>query len=43
MGSVTIGHNEFSGLAQEKSINNHAEKNIDMECAMGSITVKFTE
>ena len=43
LGSVTIGHNEFSGLAQEKSINNHAAKNIDMECAMGNITVKFTE
>lgn len=40
-GSITIGNHEYSGLAQEQSINNNASKSIDLECAMGNVKVEF--
>lgn len=40
-GNIAIGDDEYSGLAQEKSINNNASKNIDLECAMGNVEVEF--
>ncbi len=40
-GNIAIGGDEYSGLAQEKSINNNASKNIDLECAMGNVDVMF--
>lgn len=43
MGSVTVGKSEYSGIAQERSVDNDAAKDLELECSMGSITVKFTE
>ena len=40
-GNITVGNHEYSGLAQEQSIDNHAEKSIELECAMGNVEVKF--
>lgn len=43
MGSVAIGNAEYSGIAQERSVDNDAAKELELECSMGSITVKFAE
>ncbi len=43
MGHVSIGDDSFAGLAQERTIQNNADKNMDVECAMGSISIVFTE
>lgn len=40
-GNIEIGDSKYSGVSQEQSINNGASKNIDLECAMGNIEVKF--
>lgn len=40
-GNIMVGSQEYSGLAQEQSINNNAAKNISLECAMGNVEVKF--
>lgn len=40
-GSVSIGKTEYSGLGQKKTINNNADKKINLDCAMGEISVKF--
>lgn len=42
MGNVTIDGASYSGLTQDKSIDNRADKNIKMECSMGDIQVEFT-
>lgn len=41
LGSVTIGENTYSGLSQEKTIQNGADKNLSIECAMGSVNASF--
>ena len=44
MGNVTIGHNDYSGIAIEKNKKNHthhAQKDMDIECAMGDNEVSF--
>lgn len=41
VGSVQIGEGEYSGLAAEKSIDNHASRSLDLECGMGEIDVEF--
>ena len=40
-GNITIGSTEYSGLSQEKSVNNNASKTMDLECAMGNVEVEF--
>jgi len=40
-GSVSLGGQQYSGLAKEKEIDNDADKKMELECAMGSIQVKF--
>lgn len=40
-GDVTIGSESFGGIAGERSINNNAAKNINIECAMGSVEISF--
>ena len=40
-GSITVGSREYSGLAKEKNIGNDANKKMELECAMGSIEVRF--
>ena len=41
MGSVTIGNEDYSGLAHDKAVRNSADKTMTIECAMGSIEVNF--
>lgn len=40
-GSVSIDNQEYSGLAKEKEIDHDADKKMELECAMGSIEVRF--
>ena len=42
-GNVDIGRDSFSGLATERRINNNADRTLEIECAMGNISVRFTE
>lgn len=42
IGSIQIDGDEYSGLAQEKQIDNPgAKKYIDLECGIGTINVEF--
>ncbi|MDO5134909.1 MAG: hypothetical protein Q4D55_02545 [Eubacteriales bacterium] len=41
VGSIEIGGQEIGGIASEKSIDNHGERKIDLECGMGEIRVDF--
>lgn len=41
MGELRIGDDTYSGLANEKQINNNAAKTMDLKCSMGSVTVEF--
>lgn len=43
MGMISLDRDSYGGLAEEKEINNGADKNMDIECSMGNITIKFTE
>lgn len=40
-GNVVVGEKEYSGLAQEQSINNNATKTMEVECAMGNVEILF--
>ena len=41
MGEMKVGEDSYNGMAQEKQIDNHADKNMQLECAMGSVKVEF--
>ena len=41
MGELKVGDDSYNGLAQEKQINNNSSKNMELECAMGSVVVEF--
>ena len=43
MGNVTLGRESSSGFASERHIDNNADKTMDIECAMGNVTIQFTE
>ncbi|MCM1091260.1 MAG: DUF4097 domain-containing protein [Butyrivibrio sp.] len=40
-GEINIGNRSFGGMAGETYIDNNAAKEIDIECAMGSIDISF--
>ena len=42
-GNLTLGRNSYSGLARERNIQNGADKNMEIECSMGNITILFHE
>ena len=42
-GEVTIGNESFGGIAGEREIDNNASADINVECAMGSVEITFTE
>ena len=42
-GNLTLGRNSYSGLAQERDIQNGADKNMEIECSMGNVTILFNE
>ena len=41
MGALKVGADSYNGMAQEKQINNQAAKNMELDCAMGSVVVEF--
>lgn len=43
MGSIKLGSDSYSGVAQEKAIDNKASKKMLVECAMGDVNISFTE
>ncbi len=43
MGNVDVGETCVSGLSQKKITDNGAQKDIDVECAMGNVTIWFID
>lgn len=43
MGNIDIGNSSYSGMRQKKEINNHSERDIDIDCAAGNVTISFAE
>ena len=41
MGTIQLNDNIYGGLAEERDINNHASKEMDIECSMGNIAITF--
>ena len=42
IGEVICGSNRFSGLGREKSINNSAAKDMNIDCGIGNIKINFS-
>lgn len=42
-GNLTLGPNSYSGLGREKGIENGADKDMDIDCSMGNVTILFKE
>ena len=42
-GNIDLGRSSYSGLGQERRINNGASKKLDVECSMGNISINFIE
>lgn len=40
-GNITIDGEKYSGLTKEQTIHNNADKNMELDCAMGNIRVEF--
>lgn len=43
VGSISIGSNTMEGIATERTIDNGAGKQMDVECNVGEIHISFTE
>lgn len=41
IGEILLGNQEFSGIGNERRINNGADKKMSLECGVGSISVSF--
>lgn len=41
-GTIKVGGSKYSGVGFEKEINNHAAKNMSIECGIGVVTVSFS-
>lgn len=41
MGTIQLNDNTYGGLAEERDINNHAAKEMDIECSMGNVAIMF--
>lgn len=42
-GNLDLGKDSYSGLAQERRIDNGADKNMEIECSMGNVSIQFEE
>ena len=42
-GNLTLGRSSYGGLAQERHIQNGADKNMEIECSMGNVSITFSE
>ena len=43
IGEIILGDSQFSGLGYEKKINNNAAKEMEMDCGVGEILVRFSD
>lgn len=43
IGKVNCGGDTYSGLGSEKKVNNHASKEMDIECGIGEVNVYFSD
>jgi len=43
VGNVSVGGRQYSGFAQEKKVDNGADKKISLDCAVGNVLVEFEE
>jgi len=43
MGNLVVGDDSFSGLSNEKKVNNGTGKSMNVECNMGNMEITFTE
>lgn len=43
VGTISCGSNSYSGLGADKKINNSADKEMNIDCGVGEVTVKFAE
>lgn len=43
LGAVNVGSRQFTGISDEKRLDNSTGNVISLDCAMGNITVKFDE
>jgi hypothetical protein len=43
IGEVILGENSYSGISKTKEIDNGADKDMDIECGVGSVMVTFGE
>lgn len=43
VGEVICGNSSYSGVGADKSIDNRAQKEINIECGVGSVTINFDE
>lgn len=41
MGNIDLGRQSYGGFAEERDIDNHADKTMEVECSMGNISIKF--
>lgn len=41
MGNINLDGEEHGGFAREQSINNKADKDMEVECSMGNISIRF--
>ncbi len=42
MGNIDLGSDSYAGFSQIKQIDNDAEKEMEVQCSMGNITIEFT-
>ncbi len=43
LGNVTLGNSSSSGFSSQKYIDNNSHKTIDIDCAMGNVSVRFMQ
>lgn len=43
LGNIDLGSESYSGLGVSKRIDNGAQKNMEITCAAGNITIEFTD
>lgn len=41
MGNISLGSESYSGFSSERKIDNHADKEMEIECSMGNISIDF--
>lgn len=42
-GTVEVGNEEFAAFSTERTVDNHASREMDIECSMGAVVIDFEE